>query len=103
FDLKGTLNKADTTSLRAGLSANASIILAKVETALAVKEAVVQYEPNTQQPSADIQTGDPQCRTHEIELGISDGIYVEVLKGLDSNDKVRVWNQIKPAQAMEAR
>jgi len=100
FDIKGTLNKADTTFIRAGLSANASIILAKVDDVLAVKEALVQYDPKSQQPFVEVVTGPQQFKRQEIELGVSDGIYVQVLKGLESGDKVKIWNQVKPAQAM---
>lgn len=102
FDIKGTLNKADTTFIRAGLSANASIILAKVDNALALKEALVQYDPKTQQPFVEVQTGDQQFRRQDVELGVSDGIYVEILNGLKEGEKVKVWNQIKPVQAMKA-
>ncbi len=103
FDIKGTLNKADTTFIRAGLSANASIILAKVDSALALKEALVQYDPRTQQAFVEIQTGNQQFKRQDVVLGVSDGIYVEILEGLKEGDKVKVWNQIKPAQAMNAR
>ncbi|HSP39835.1 MAG TPA: efflux RND transporter periplasmic adaptor subunit [Gillisia sp.] len=100
FDIKGTLNKADTTFIRAGLSANASIILAKVDDALALKEALIQYDPKTQQAFVEVQTGDQQFKRQDVELGVSDGIYVEIINGLKKGDKVKVWNQIKPVQAM---
>lgn len=100
FDIKGTLNKADTTFIRAGLSANASIILARVEDALAVKEALVQFDPKTQQPFLEIQTGEQKFERRDVELGVSDGINVQVLNGLNQNDKIKIWNQVKPAQAM---
>jgi len=50
FEIKGTMKKNDTsqTFIRAGLSANASIILAKAENVLTIKEALVQYDPKTQ-------------------------------------------------------
>jgi len=100
FNIKGTLNKADTTFIRAGLSANASIILAKVDDALAIKEALVQFDPKTQKPFVEVMTGDQNFTRKEIELGVSDGIYVQVLSGISENDKIKVWNQIKPVQAM---
>lgn len=103
FDIKGALNKADTTFIRAGLSANASIILAKVEDALAIKESLVQFDPKDQKPFVEIQNGSQQFERRDIELGVSDGIYVQVLKGLDEKDKIKVWNQIKPAQALTSQ
>ncbi|HSI70271.1 MAG TPA: hypothetical protein VK941_08575, partial [Gillisia sp.] len=101
FDIKGTLNKADTTFIRAGLSANASIILARADDVLGLKEALVQYDPKTQQPFVELETGDQQFKRQDIKLGVSDGINVEVLEGLKEEDKVKVWNQVKPAQAMK--
>ncbi len=100
FDIKGTLNKADTTFIRAGLSANASIILAKVDDALSIKESLVQFDPKTQQAYVEIQTGPQQFSRKDVKLGVSDGIYVQVLEGINEGDKIKVWNQIKPAQAM---
>ncbi|CAN5266655.1 efflux RND transporter periplasmic adaptor subunit [soil metagenome] len=100
FDIKGTLNKADTTFIRAGLSANASIILAKVDDALAIKEALVQYDAKTQKPFVEVQTGNQQFKRQDVELGVSDGIYVQILNGINQDHKIKVWNQIKPAQAI---
>ena len=100
FNIKGTLNKSDTTFIRAGLSANASIILAKVEDALSIKEALVQFDPKTQQPFVEVETGDQQFDRQEIEMGVSDGINVQVLKGVSKDDKIKVWNQLKPVQAL---
>jgi HlyD family secretion protein len=98
FEIKGTLNKKDTTFIRAGLSANASIILARADSVLIVKEGLVQYDPKTQEPFVEIETGDQEFERREIELGISDGINVEVKKGISKEDHIKVWNQIKPAQ-----
>ena len=98
FEIKGTLNKKDTTFIRAGLSANASIILARADSVLTLKEALVQYDPKTQDPFVEIETGDQEFERRDIELGISDGIIVEVVNGISKDDKIKVWNQIKPAQ-----
>ncbi|MFD2517782.1 efflux RND transporter periplasmic adaptor subunit [Salinimicrobium flavum] len=102
FNIKGTLNKQDTTFIRAGLSANASIILARADEVLAIKEALVQFDPKTQQPFVEIQTGDQEFERKDIELGISDGIHVEVKNGISADDKIKVWNQLKPAGAFTA-
>ncbi|MDX1461626.1 MAG: efflux RND transporter periplasmic adaptor subunit [Marinirhabdus sp.] len=100
FEIKGTLKKQDsTTFIRAGLSANASIILAKAENVLAIREALVQYDPKTKQPYVEVATGDQEFERRDIELGISDGINVEVKSGLSKDDQIKVWNQLKaPAQ-----
>jgi HlyD family secretion protein len=97
FEIKGTLNKKDTTFIRAGLSANASIILARADSVLSVKEALIQYDPKTQKPFVEIETGEQQFERKEVELGISDGINVEIKSGVSEGDKIKVWNQIKAA------
>jgi len=42
-------------------------------------------------------TGDQEFKKQDVELGVSDGINVEVLSGVKMGDKIKVWNQIKPA------
>ena len=98
FEIKGTMKKVDTsqTFIRAGLSANASIILAKAEDVLTIKEALVQYDSKTQKPFVEIQIGDQKFERRDVELGISDGIDVEVKNGVSKDDKIKVWNQLKP-------
>jgi HlyD family secretion protein len=95
FEIKGTLHKADTTFIRAGLSANASIILARADSVLSIKEALVQFDESTKKPFVEVKTGDKQFEKREIALGISDGLNVEVIEGLDENDEIKIWNKIK--------
>ena len=101
FEIKGTLTKKDTTFIRAGLSANASIILAKVDSVLALKEALVQFDDKTKKPFVEIATGDQSFERKDIELGISDGIFVEVKSGINAEDKIKVWNIIEPDENVE--
>ena len=98
FDIRGTLSKKDTTFIRAGLSANASIILARADNVLTLSEALVQYDPDTKSPFLEIATGNQQFEKRTVKLGISDGIKVEVVSGVTEEDQIKVWNQLKPAQ-----
>lgn len=101
FAIKGSLQKIDSTFIRAGLSANASIILEKAEKVLAIKEALVQYDAETKKPFVEVEVGDQKFEKREVELGISDGIFVEVKSGISESDKIKVWNQVQgiPAYA----
>lgn len=96
FEIKGTLKKQDSVFIRAGLSANASIILDRADSVLSIKEALVQFDPETKKPFLEIATGDQQFERRDVELGISDGIYVEVKSGLGEEDEIKVWNEVKP-------
>ncbi len=94
FEIKGTLKKQDTTFIRAGLSANASIILARADSVLAVKEALIQFDEDTKKPFVEIEKGEQEFERKDIELGVSDGINVEVKSGITADDKIKVWNGV---------
>lgn len=94
FEIKGRLKNRDSTFIRAGLSANASIILDKAENVLTIPESLVQFDDKSNQPYVEIKTGDKEFDRRNIKLGVSDGIKVEVKSGLTENDKVKVWNPI---------
>lgn len=95
FAIKGSLKTSqDSTFIRAGLSANASIILDRRDQVLAIKEALVQYDQKTKKPYVEIQVGDQEFERRDIELGLSNGIYVEVLNGISQNDQIKIWNAL---------
>jgi HlyD family secretion protein len=93
FEIKATLTNRDNTFIRAGLSANASIILEKADKAQALKESLIQFDKKTQKPYVEVETGIQKFQRKEVILGVSDGIYVQVKSGLKSTDKIKVWNQ----------
>ncbi len=95
FEIEGTLKKQDSTFIRVGLSANASIILAKVDSVLSIKEALVQFDSKTKAPFVEIKTGDKEFERKDIMLGVSDGINVEIKEGLSLDDEIKIWNKIK--------
>jgi len=92
FEIKGTLKKQDSVFIRAGLSANASIILSRADSVLAVKEALVQFDDVTKKPFVEIAAGDQKFQRKDVELGISDGMFVEVKSGISKDDNIKVWN-----------
>jgi len=93
FEIKASLSNRDETFIRAGLSANASIILEKADKVLAVKEALIQFDPKTQKPFVEVEKGKQKFERRDLVLGVSDGIYVEIKSGISSKDKIKVWNQ----------
>ncbi|WP_431157426.1 efflux RND transporter periplasmic adaptor subunit [Winogradskyella poriferorum] len=95
FEIKGSLKNIDSTFIRAGLSANASIILDKAVEVLSIKEALVQYDPETKAPFVEVAVGDQKFERRSIELGLSNGIYVEVKGGISEMDEIKVWNQLQ--------
>lgn len=73
--------------LRAGYSANADIILDKKERVITIKERDVTYRNDS--TFVDLKTGDQQFESKMVSLGISDGINVEVVDGLDTTQYIK--------------
>jgi HlyD family secretion protein len=96
FKIEGEVNVSDEILIRAGYSANASLILETKENVLVIPEAVLQFDKATDKPYVEIVTGDQKFERREIEIGISDGINVEIISGLSESDKVKVWNKTEP-------
>ena len=93
FEIKASMTNRDDTFIRAGLSANASIILEKAENVMAVKEALIQFDKKTQKPYVEIQVGNQKFERKDVELGVSDGIFVQIISGIKPTDKIKIWNQ----------
>jgi HlyD family secretion protein len=92
FPIKGTLDNKGNTFIRAGLSANASIILERADKVLAIKESLIQFDKKTQKPFVEVETGTQKFEKRNITLGVSDGIYVQIKSGITKDDKIKVWN-----------
>jgi len=73
--------------LRAGYSANADIVLEVKKDVLAVRESNLIFEED--KIYVEVLKGEQEFEKLEIETGISDGINIEVLKGLEKNAKFK--------------
>ena len=82
--------------VRAGYSANASIITANRENVNSLSEAVIQYDKDTKKPFVEIETGDQEFERREVKLGLADGINVEIISGVSEKEKVKIWSITKP-------
>jgi len=95
FKVKGDIKLDSVKSMvRAGYSANASIIIEKRDSIFAVREALLQYDEDTKKPYVEIEsTTEGTFEKKDVELGVSDGINVEILSGIEKEDKIKVWNK----------
>ena len=93
FKIEADLMLNDSIFVRAGYSANASIVLDRKEGVLALREALIQFDRKTQDPFVEVMTGDQEFERRDVKLGISDGINVEILEGVVEEDEVKVWNR----------
>jgi len=93
FTIKADVTVEQSTKIRAGYSANAEIELAAKDSVLVIKESLLQFNRITEKPYVELQTGDDKYEKKDVELGISDGINVEILEGVVEGDKIKVWNK----------
>ena len=87
FEIRAAVKQREDYFLRAGYSANADIVLDKKEQVLAVKESNVLFEEN--KTFVEVALGEQQFEKKEITTGISDGINIEVLSGLNEDQKIK--------------
>jgi HlyD family secretion protein len=96
FKIEGDMQIPDSTSyVRAGYSANASIVLEEKKDVLAIKEALLQFDKETEKPYVEVEVGENKFERKDLELGVSDGIDVEIVSGIDEDAKIKVWNKLE--------
>ncbi len=101
FKIEGDVEIKDDIFIRAGYSANASIVLEEKDSILVLPEALLQYDKTTNKPYVEVATGDQKFERKDIEIGISDGINVEILSGVTEDDAIKQWNKTEPIKRGE--
>lgn len=93
FTIKADVEIEASTNIRAGYSANAEIEVESKDSILVIKEALVQFNRITDNPFVEILQDNNKYKKKNVKLGISDGILVEILDGIEEGDKIKVWNK----------
>ena len=101
FKIEGDVYLDDSVFIRAGYSANASLVLEKKDSVMCISEALLQFDKITNNPYVDVKNDKGKFERKNIELGISDGINVEILSGLSLEDEIKVWNKTEPIKIGE--
>ncbi|MBN1340055.1 MAG: efflux RND transporter periplasmic adaptor subunit [Bacteroidales bacterium] len=87
FEIKAAVELIDSVFVRAGYSANASIVLDRRDSVLAISESLLQFEKDS--AFVEVETAPQVFEKRHIETGLSDGINVEILSGVSSEDKIK--------------
>jgi HlyD family secretion protein len=95
FKIKADVVLDEEYFVRAGYSANADIVLEQKDSVMSIKESLLQFDKKTEVPYVEIKTGDQEFERKDVELGISDGINVEVISGISEDDEIKIWNKTK--------
>lgn len=90
FEIKASVTIRDSVQMRSGYSANAEIVLAEAKDVLSVPESAIEFEGDSTFVYV-VQGGDDAktyVRTHVL-TGLSDGVKIEIKKGISEKDVVR--------------
>ena len=102
FEIKAAANIPDTVTIRAGYSANAEIVLSKVENKLTIPESTVTFSNDSAfvYILKDSLAKEQEFEKTLVKLGLSDGIKVEVKSGLSLGQLVRA-NEVTDKKKMD--
>ena len=93
FKIKAEMTLDESYFVRAGYSANAEIILEQKDSVLSIKEALLLFDKETEKPYVEVKTGDQEFEKRDIEIGLSDGVNVEIVSGVEADDEIKIWNK----------
>ena len=94
FKIKADVTLDNNYFIRAGYSANANIILEKRDSVMSIKEALLRFDKETEEPYVEVKMVDGTFEKKMLKLGTSDGVNVEVLEGVTNEDEIKIWNKV---------
>ena len=96
FEIKAAIQVPDGVTIRSGYSANAEIVLEKADGALSVPESAVEFVgDSTYVYLLTDSVPRQQFERKAVQTGISDGIRIEIKKGLKQGNVVRGVKEIE--------
>ncbi len=87
FEIKAAVTLKELTFVRAGYSANADIVLDRVDSVMVIQESLLKFENDS--IYVEVETEPQIFEKRYIETGLSDGINIEVISGLSMEDKIK--------------
>jgi HlyD family secretion protein len=99
FEVKANVQLLDNQFIRAGYSANASIVLDKRDSVLVIPEGLLKFQNDSS--FVEVQTGiEQEFKKQFVQTGLSDGINIEITTGLNKEDKLK-GEKIDPKKVKE--
>jgi len=89
FEIRAALAQQERVFVRANYSANADIELDRRDQVLTIDEGLLQFE-GEDKIYVEVETAPQQFEKRYVETGLSDGINIEVVSGLDEDAKIKV-------------
>ncbi len=95
FEIKAAVSvpaasSASAPALRSGYSANAEIVLARAQNVLTIPESAIEFQGDSTFVYIVKSDGPkPEYERRAVTTGLSDGVNIEIKKGLTAKDRVR--------------
>jgi HlyD family secretion protein len=89
FEIKAAIRVPDSVTVRSGYSANAEIVLQRVQDVLTIPESCVEFSGDTTFVYVLTQNEPQLFNRQQVSIGMSDGINIEIKDGLAEGQKVR--------------
>ena len=96
FKIEADLTLDESSFIRAGYSANGSLVVDNRQDIMVIAESLLQFDRRTSLPYVEVETSSQNFERRDITVGLSDGIKVEILTGLEMTDKIKIWNKTEP-------
>jgi HlyD family secretion protein len=94
FEIRAAVQLDEGDFIRAGFSANADVVLDRRVDVMILSESLIQYDGSAPYVEVMAASGGSQSfERRDVELGLSDGLRVEIVSGLALTDSVKQWNQ----------
>ena len=90
FEVKAAVHVIKGGKIRSGYSANAEIVLAKATKVLSIPESAIEFSGDS--TFVYVVKGSGEKKTYDrraVTTGLSDGVNIEIKKGISAKDKVR--------------
>ncbi len=90
FEIKAAVKLSEGGKIRSGYSANAEIVLARADKVLSIPESAIEFMGDS--TFVYVIKGEGKDKTYNrtyVETGLSDGVNIEIKKGITAKDKVR--------------
>ncbi len=87
FKIKADVKLRDDQFIRSGYSANADIVLARADSVMTISEGLLQFDDSA--TYVEVEVAPQEFEKRIVKTGLSDGINIEVISGINKEDKLK--------------
>lgn len=89
FKIKAQVELKSDVFIRSGYSANADIVLERKDSVIAIPESLLIFGNHPDSTFVEVETSEQVFEKRPVKVGLSDGIKIEVVSGIDTSDNIK--------------